>query len=305
MKEFDSVDENGKARLIEAAKALGLGAMRGPDGGISLVIAAAALPPALRELAHAVGSDAPMPATATEILVRVLLWARRNGHDVGTVVAEAAGLPLAGGGELRAATDALDRLAASSPSGAPLPPDQTGRYRAQLGLPEASGPASSGTADPVVAQELEGYLARLARIGQEGAGHHLAERDAHEREIPDESAAAGREAPDVFFDRLLATGTFVAAASEPRDFPDFVRRATAEIRRAVERHGYTPRLRHMEEMFQALRERGPEAYGRDDPARAARLMAMWPALVDQLENYEPDPDSSHDRPVEPHPLRRP
>ena len=77
--------------MIEAARALGFRAVREADGQVSLTVPGSRLPPRLRELAEEIADAAPAPRTAAELLVRVLVWARRAGHPVESVLADSAG----------------------------------------------------------------------------------------------------------------------------------------------------------------------------------------------------------------------
>jgi acetolactate synthase regulatory subunit len=80
-------------------------------------------------------------------------------------------------------------------------------------------------------------------------------------------------------------GTYQAPCPRtPHNFADFVRRLSIAIDRALDEHGETPRLRHLRSMIGAIREDGIEQYECDDPARAARLLALGPEILASLDN---------------------
>lgn len=152
---------------------------------------------------------------------------------------------------------------------------------------EASGDTSS---QQDLGGELRGYLAQLARKTK-GLQPDIASQP---------------EAPEAGFLEKLRTGGYAASPSlEPsQDFAIFVRRLSASIDRAIDRHGETRRLEHLRAMIDAIYAFGIDRYEREDPARSARLLALGPEIVARLERYKPDPQSAEDRPSQPGPALR-
>jgi hypothetical protein len=236
-------------KLTEAAVSMGLRAVRDPDGGVSLLVAAADLPPRLRELAAAIAVPA-VPEAAEDLLTAVLVWIVKRGFSLRDVLAEVAAMPPADLATARAAVAAsLDRRAS--------PPRPVAREEGD---------------------EILDYLGELARR----AGEVRRPR---------------REGGSSFLE-LLGSGVYSDVEPKaPKDFADFVSRIGIYVDHAVARHGGTARLEHLRAMIRSVRERGIDAFEREDPGRAARLMAMWPDLVERLRNYRPDPGSLYDKPL--------
>lgn len=279
VEEFVSVSDD-KETLLATAKAMGLRASRDHLGAVTLELPAASLPPKLREFSEKIAETTIAPSKTADLLVRTMLWAKRRGHSIDEVLREAAGEVISDPETIEAISVAMDReaLLSSQKPDAAAHFASIKRTTAHLQPSPVSMDTAPKAPNPEVRDELDGYLSILAK------------QTSDVREGTTETP---------FLERLRTGGYAPPPPITIRDFADFVRRVSASIDRAIKRHGETPRLRGLRSMIDAIRASGITQYEREDPARAARLLALGPRVLDQLEDYAPNPGSALDRPLQP------
>lgn len=268
---FASVSED-KETLLATAKAMGIRASRDHLGVVTLELSAANLSPKLREFSEKIAITEVPPIKAADLLVRTMLWARRQGHLIDEVLREAASELVTDPETIGAISAAIDREVRIVAEKTIIAQD----IATSPHLSVQPSPVLSNTAPKTeIKDELHECLTILAR---QASIHH----DDPTKPSFLEKMRAGE---------YISKPRFMA----PRDFADFVRRVSIYINRAIERHGETYRLRGLRSMIDAIRDHGVDLYEREDPDRAARLMALGPDILTKLDDYVPDPSSTADR----------